>query len=169
MNIPGCQMLVCTRKLKMRIFDSSLHLLQIIAYYSVFLKYSSSKSTVLRSELVDLTCSETISIFHSTPKYQLSVLLLLCLKQESFIALLSLRKPSQVITKVAQEPDLGARRAMILLESQCLAPEVLVKQLVGVIEQNQATRTAGRLEVHFSIQNIFVRHCADKYIDHKFY
>lgn len=85
------------------------------------------------------------------------------------IALLSWRKPSQVITKVAQEPGLGARRAMILLENQCLAPEVLVKQLVGGIEQNQATRTAGRLQVHFSIQNTFVRHCADKYIDHKFY
>ena len=60
-------MLVCTGKQEIRIFYYSLHLFQIIAYYPVFLKYSTFKPPVLRTELVNLTHTETMGMFQSYP------------------------------------------------------------------------------------------------------
>ena len=110
-SIRGCQMLVCAGKLEIRIFYYSLHLFQIIAYYPVFLKYSTFKPPVLRTELVNLTHTETTGMFQPTPKYR--VHLIRVVSEAGFVlGLPSLRKPLQGMIEVTQEPGLGSGRAM---------------------------------------------------------
>ena len=110
-SIRGCQMLVCAGKLEIRIFYYSLHLFQIIAYYPVFLKYSAFKPPVLRTELVNLTHTETMGMFQPMPKY--CVHLIRVVSEAGFVlGLPSLRKPLQGMIEVTQEPGLGSRRAI---------------------------------------------------------
>ena len=110
-SIRGCQMLVCAGKLEIRIFYYSLHLFQIIAYYPVFLKYSAFKPPVLRTELVNLTHTETMGMFQPMPKY--CVHLIRVVSEAGFVlGLPSLRKPLQGMIEGTQEPGLGSRRAI---------------------------------------------------------
>lgn len=62
-------MLVCAGKLEVRVCYSSVPSASRCLFSSL-LKYSPSKSAVFRTELVKLTCTETIGMFQPTPKYQ---------------------------------------------------------------------------------------------------
>ena len=104
-------MLVCTGKLKIRIFYYSLHLFQIIAYYPVFLKYSAFKPQVLRTELVNLTHTETMGMFQPMPKYCVHLPMVVS-EAGLVLALPRLRILLQDMIEVTQEPGLGSRRAM---------------------------------------------------------
>ena len=68
---------------------------------------------------------------HVSPNAKVSSAHLITVVSEAgvILDLLSLKKPWQGMTEVAQEPGLGSRRAMILSASWCLVPEV--RQLVG--------------------------------------